>query len=169
MVFDFSKIKHMRNSDNMIFNVFAKYGIKENTSLKFVKDYLDEFPVHDNRFCISATKIFKQETLPEVLEVLTEGEHYERTMEEGMDRAEMRKILSVHTGDLAGALEAIGKMEKKMSEFVYITHYGIVRLMEEDCKVFETSDLKSLFYNVLLLCAYDKNMKEEDEADIVVY
>ena len=41
--------------------------------------------------------------------------------------------------------------------------------MEEDCKVFETSDLKSLFYNVLLLCAYDKNMKEEDEADIVVY
>jgi hypothetical protein len=168
MVFDFSKIKHIRNSEDMIFNVFVKYGINENTSLEFVKNYLDEFPIHDNKPVISATKIFKKETLIKVLGVLTEGKHYERTMEESMDRAETKKILSFHRGDLTGALKAIGKMEKKMSEFVYITHYGIVRLMEEDCKEFKTSDLKVLFYDILLLCAYEKNMKE-DEADIVVY
>lgn len=169
MVFDFSKIKHIRKSEDMIFNVFAKYGINDNTSLKFVQDYLDEFPVHDNSSFISATKLFKTTDLPEVLALLTEEKHYVRKMEESMDKAAMKKILLDHPGDLSGALTAIAKMEKKMGEFVYLTPYGVVRLMENDCKDFETSDLKVLFYNVLLLCAYEKNMKEKNPVDRVVY
>ena len=166
MVLEFSKIKHMRKSGDMIFNAFAKYGINNDTSLKFVQDYLGEFPVHDT--FISATKFFKTKDLPEVLAFLTEEKHYVRKMEEGIDKASMKKILLDHSGDLAGAFTSIAKMEKKMSEFVYLTPYGVVRLMEDDCKGFETPDLKELFYNVLLLCVYEKNMKEKPE-DRVVY
>ena len=134
---DFSKIKNMSTSDDMIFRAFLKYKITEKNSLEFVKKYLVENPVRDNRMGISITKLFTPDLVPQIINKMENGKEY------------------------------VCKMEADKKVF-YITLSGIVRLMDDDFKeVHDSDDLKALFYNVLLVCVYETNMKEKEKDRVV--
>ena len=168
MTFNFSKIKNLK--ENMIFNLFLKYDINDTNALQFVKEYLKVNIIEDNSVCVKATKLFPIDAIPIVLEKLQEDKdcYYYKKMEVVVNKTSLKDILLQNRGNLVKALDGFDKLEKKMEEVVYITPRGVVRMMENDCTNFMSPDLKTLFYNVLLLCVYEIDMKDTEDKRVVV-
>jgi len=166
MAFNFSKIKHLKTNSDMIFNLLLKYNINNTNSRDFVKDYLKVNSVNNTQG-IKVTKLFKSDVIPFILEKLQKDKDYVKKMEEVVDKSLLKNIILQNRGDIATTFDIFSKMEKKMKEFIYITPCGIIRLMDDDFKEFESSDLKALYYNVMVMCAYEIDMKNPEDKRVI--
>lgn len=159
MNFNFNKIKHLTHTDDGIFQLFLKYGIKDDTSLQFVKDYLSQTVVCNKNSCgTSVTKIFDSTIVPLVLKKLDEKEHFFTKTDEFINYDVVKDLLIKHKGSEKNIMEAICNVKKNERVVIYINPYGIVRLMEDDFDVYKNENLKALFYKILLLCVYQKDV-----------
>ena len=76
------------------------------------------------------------------------------------DKKALKNLILENTHNMSNLMVLIEKMDKTEKEVIYITYNGIVRLMDKEYIEFMTETLKSLFYRILLYCAYETNMKE---------
>ena len=167
---NFDKIKYLKSSDDMIFNLLLKFGITDSNSLEYVKDYLTKNPILTSKDTrgIKATKLYSPDVVEEVLGKLEEKKEYVCKEEKVIQKANLGKILKDNKDDLVSILEAFSKLEPTLENIVYITPMGVVRLMEKDCSEFHNPNLNALYYNVMLLCLYTAD-QAEDEKDRVTY
>lgn len=164
MKMDFSKIKYLKESPDMIFNLMAKYRVNKHNSLQFVKDHMNKI-TGTNTQGINATEIYTTDNVvTKILEKLEENKDYVRKMNKTIDKAELKQL--IQKGDWNAVFNIFTKTQKK--EIVYFTPFGIVKLMDDDYKEYHNSHLSALFYNVMLLCLYEIDQSDE-EKDKVSY
>lgn len=97
---------------------------------------------------------------------LEENRDYVRKMEKTFTKDYLQKVLNVvkSQDDIQRVLEIFKNTE--MVERIYITPLGVVRLMEEEYKEFHNKDLDALFYQVMVLCGYEKNELESYQKNV---
>lgn len=163
MDFNFEKIKNLQNNEDAIFNLFLKYKINSNNYLDFVKEFLSKNNVI---FCtngVSANLIYPYQQVGQLEEKLEEGIEYIRKMEKSITKKYLNQLLIdvKSKDDMMKIFTEFQNAEEK--ECIYITPLGIVKLMDDSFKEFHNKDLNVLFYQIILLCVYEKNIQETVE------
>lgn len=163
MDFNFEKIKNLKNNEDAIFNLFLKYKINSNNYLDFVKEFLSKNNVI---FCtngVSANLIYPYQQVGQLEEKLEEGIEYIRKMEKSITKKYLNQLLKdvKSKDDMMKIFTEFQNAEEK--ECIYITPLGVVKLMDDSFKEFHNKDLNVLFYQIILLCVYEKNIQETVE------
>ena len=133
MDFNFSKIKHLKQSDDMIFNLLLKYRVNNNNSLEIVKDYLKKNAFGETSQGIRITEVYTSDIAEKVLDILEEKKEYIKKTVEVIDKSLFNRILIEKKYNISSVHQTIEKLIKK-EEITYLTPYGIVRLKEKDCE-----------------------------------
>lgn len=145
-IIDFSKIKNLNPNDDTIFKLLSKYNVDIDNCLEFVKNYIHDnyTPLRksDNKQAINAILLFNVNVIKKIIKKLEEQKDY------------------FHINNNL-------KTSDNLSETIYITPSGVIRLMENDCKKFQSKNLKELYYKIIILCLYEINMKENVNDRIV--
>ena len=162
---DFSKINKLKNNDEMIFNLLFKYHIDIDNSIEFVKNYLNKHPQTYNTKGVKADKLFDKNNIDKVIKNLTENIDYVINTESVIDKNVLKTTLTTNKIDFMTAFNQFKKLRYNHN-IIYITPYGIVKLMDK-FKEYHSQDLDALYYNILLLCLYELDMTDSHELRIV--
>jgi hypothetical protein len=163
MSFNFENIKNLQKNEDAIFNLFLKYKITSDNSFDFVKNFLSENNLLAGSTGVSATMIYSKQQVVQLVEKLKEGNEYVRKMEKSITKDYLKQLLKdvKSKDDMINIITVFQNSEEK--EHIYITPLGVVKLIDDDYKEFHNKDLKALFYQIMLLCAYEKNNHETVE------